>query len=397
MALFSFRHTTKTFSPKTKSEARRARSGQTAAHLRYIVRAKAARLVIHERLPASTLAASACAAEDAAQKRKGRVCERFIIALPIEATEEQRENLVRAYCAFMTKEKAGYVAVIHDINGNDILNPHAHIVLFDQYERSGGRGRPRSVIGMARKFAVENAAQDWAKLHNRLMQAWGYGKSSMIDHRSFAARGIERIPTIHEGPANRATRAKGKKPKSKPAWRNIDTGQSRADANALIKEINQSMEKIDERHRLGTHDDKHRDRSTGGLQTSRASSGGNCTDARNAKPPFLGPQELETGHRSLGRPCSPPQPYASSKPPTERRQGASRAPVAVPWPLHRWSRVRRVFHELMLLRDTLRARLSRYDAQRKKSECLARHNPAMGKQSLHSTRNRRPLSRDLSR
>ncbi|MFV1442725.1 MULTISPECIES: MobA/MobL family protein [unclassified Phaeobacter] len=274
MALFSFRHSTKTFSPKVESEARKAQKGQTAAHLRYIARPKAARVVIQERLPASSFAATACVVEDAAQKRKGRVCERLVIALPVEATGTQREDLVRSFCVFMTKQKAGYVAAIHDQSGNDLRNPHAHIVLFDEYERNGERGRPRSVIGMARKHAIENAARDWAQLHNRMMQGWGYGKSSMIDHRSYAARGLERIPTIHEGPASRAVRAKGKKPNSNPAWKNIDAGQSRADANALIQEINENMEKLNDPNRLGTHNEKYRDSRKGSVQTSRARRGG---------------------------------------------------------------------------------------------------------------------------
>ncbi len=397
MALFSFRHSTKTFSPKVESEARRAQKGQTAAHLRYIARPKAARVVIQERLPASSFAATACVVEDAAQKRKGRVCERLIIALPVEATGTQREDLVRAFCVFMTKQKAGYVAAIHDQSGNDLRNPHAHIVLFDEYERSGGRGRPRSVIGMARKHAIENAARDWAQLHNRMMQGWGYGKSSLIDHRSYAARGLERIPTIHEGPASRAVRAKGKKPNSNLAWKNIDAGQSRADANALIQEINQSMEKLNDPNRLGTHNDKYRDSRKGSVQTSRARRGGPGTDARNTTPPFFGSQEPEAGRGTLGGPCHAPLLRADSKPRTEHRPCPSRAPVALPGIFRRWRRVRRVFHELMLLRDTLRARLSRYDMQSQTLEIVEFDHPAAERDLPHSPGVRFPQSQERIR
>ena len=79
MALFSFRHSVKTFSPKRETGAREAVLGQTQAHLRYITRATAARVVLRERLAGAdnTVAEEA---EASATKRGGRVAERFIIA-----------------------------------------------------------------------------------------------------------------------------------------------------------------------------------------------------------------------------------------------------------------------------------------------------------------------------
>ncbi len=125
MALFSFRHSTKTFSPKVEKESRKAILGQTPVHLRYITRAKAARTVLINRLGDGPLQQVALTAEADAQKRKGRVCERFIIALPKEASEQQKEALARAYCELLTKGTAGYVAAIHDQNGNDKKPTHA--------------------------------------------------------------------------------------------------------------------------------------------------------------------------------------------------------------------------------------------------------------------------------
>jgi len=205
MALFSFRHSVKTFSDKRSAEAREAKHGQTAAHLKYITRPQAARAIIRERLSHPTDALIAIVAEREAETRKGRVCERFILALPVEATAEQREALVRAFGEALTKGVAGYVAAIHDQRGNDTANPHAHIAAFDVQVKGGGRGRPRSTIGMARKNAVEETAALWADIHNRMMTGWGYGAESMISHLSFAARGIDRLPEIHEG-ANQVNR-----------------------------------------------------------------------------------------------------------------------------------------------------------------------------------------------
>lgn len=122
-----------------------------------------------------------------------------MVALPAEASEAQREALTRAFAERLSQGVAGYVAAIHDRKGNDVRNPHFHLVAIDAHLRAGGRGRPRSVLGMARKGAVEAAAEAWAEVHNSMMQEWGYGPSSMISHRSLADRGIERLATIYEG------------------------------------------------------------------------------------------------------------------------------------------------------------------------------------------------------
>lgn len=170
MALFSFRHSVKTFSAKRQTGAREAVLGQTQAHLRYITRTTAARVVLRERLAGAdnTVAEEA---EASAAKRGGRVVERFIIALPCEASADQRVALVRAYAEALTNGVAGYIAAIHDQAGNDIANPHFHLVAFDKHIKRGGRGRPRSVLGFARKNAVEGAAALWADTHNALMSS----------------------------------------------------------------------------------------------------------------------------------------------------------------------------------------------------------------------------------
>lgn len=105
MALFSFRHSTKTFSAKREGAAREAKPGQMAAHLRYITRPKAARVILRRRVE-TTDRHTAKTAEDRAEKRKGRVAERFIIALPVEVTHAQREALANAFAEKLTDEQS---------------------------------------------------------------------------------------------------------------------------------------------------------------------------------------------------------------------------------------------------------------------------------------------------
>lgn len=361
MALFSFRHSVRTFSEKRTADVRAAQRGQTAAHLRYITRPAAAREVLRERLCAEDDRQVAEAAERAAEARKGRVCERFIIALPVEASAEQRVALVRAFCEAITHGKAGYIAAIHDKAGNDIHNPHAHIAAFDIHEKTGGRGRPRSVIGMARKNAVETAAAQWAAIHNRLMSSWGYGPASHIDHRSFAARGIERVPAIHEGPGARAVAAKGQRPAAKAAWQAIDGGHTRAEANAVIRDINAIREAIDDHedpHRLGRGNDPDTRQRRGRSKDERAGGERGGPPARHPAPPFAAPERPHQG--GGGDQAGPGQPpfLVAARTRSEAPMPPPAAPMAGPdRHLRRGRALRRVYRELVMWRDTLFSRL----------------------------------------
>ena len=361
MALFSFRHSVRTFSEKRTTDVRAGRRGQTAAHLRYITRPAAAREVLRERLTGCDDRQVAEAAERAAAARKGRVCERFIIALPVEATAEQRTALVRAFCEAITHGKAGYIAAIHDKAGNDINNPHVHIAAFDTHEKTGGRGRPRSVIGMARKHAVETAAAQWAAIHNRLMSSWGYGPESHIDHRSFAARGINRLAEIHEGPGARAVAAKGQRPAAKAAWQAIDGGHTRAEANAVIRGINAIREATDDHedpHRLGRGDDAHTQQRRGRSQDERAFGERGGARARHPAPPFAAPERPYEGDGGDQAVPGPPPFLASPRARREAAEPAPAAPMARPdRSLRRGRALRRVYRELVMWRDTLVARL----------------------------------------
>ena len=356
MTLFSFRHSVKTFSPKRETGAREAVLGQTQAHLRYITRAAAARVVLRVRVVGADKTV-ADEAEASAAKRGGRVAERFIIALPREATAEQRVALVQAFAEALTNDEAGFIAAIHDQSGNDIANPHFHLVAFDKHIKGGGRGRPRSVLGFARKDAVEGAATLWANTHNALMASWGYGPQSRISPLSFEAQGIARLATIHEGATARRMEAVGKVPTSKPEWHHIDAGQSRSAANDLIREINALAkgERYEATDGLGAGLHRHPEMGKGGGRPDGTTPWGSCgTDstrapsflcdggdgARVEAPPFLtAPRVADTAAAgTTENPTSPP-PH----------------PSRLPWV--RFRRVRRVFADLMFLRDRLRVAL----------------------------------------
>ncbi|NHM17220.1 MobA/MobL family protein [Tritonibacter mobilis] len=360
MALFSFRHTVKTFSEKRTDEARVAELGQTAAHLRYICRPKAARVVIEERLVGGTRRSAATAAEMDAQRRRGRVCERFVIALPVEASDDQREALVRGYADLISHGIAGYVAAIHDQHSNDKNNPHVHFVFFDVQQKGGGRGRPKSTLGFARKHALESAARQWSEYHNDMMRTWGFGAASMITHLSYADRGIDRIPTIHEGAGARATSSSAKK--SKLSWKSVDQGHTRAEANAVIQEINILKGKLDERtNRLGTTLGGDAAQFSRSLEKQREFSSRSREAAAGIRPPFQ--QNRKNGGDSssaIGNSKSTSRAKREGlDAPTGSQSSAFLASANAVPDRRLWlgGRVRRVFFELKMLRDTLKARL----------------------------------------
>lgn len=362
MALFSFRHSTKTFSAKRRGADREAKVGQTAAHLRYITRDRAARVVLRARVENSDRK-TAKHAEASAQKRRGRVAERFIIALPSETTPDEREQLGRAFANNLTHGKAGYVLAIHDKSGNDRRNPHMHLIAFDAFESSGGRGRPRSVLGMARKGAVERTAAMWAKTHNQMMNAWGYAETSMISHQSNEARGIDRIPTIHEGPTSRKMAKEGKCPQSKPEWRKIDCGHSRRDANSLIRKINKLKEETENEgrdHRLGGDNESNEQARETSWAEQRPNTGRSCGSPTQSKTPIRGTHFASKNSRRIGTELGgnnyktrPPHP-ATVQDTKELSKHLDNHP-----PFLRRCRERHFrcfWHNLIILRDTLLAR-----------------------------------------
>ena len=367
MALFSFRHSVKTFSPKCGSKNRRAITGQTAAHLRYITRASAAREVVRKRLDFSSDSEQANAAETIAKKRKGRVCERFIVALPVEASADQKSLLARKFAEEITDRKAGYILAVHDKAGNDRSNPHFHLVVFDQHISNGGRGRPRSVVGMARKNAVQSVASRWAEIHNVLMRQWGYGPESFISSLSFADRGLDRVPEIHEGPASRRMKARGANISSKPEWERIDAGRSRADANILIRQINNLNEEINNapNNRLGSRDRVNQSEIGGSctpLGESRRSIVGDADETRCAVKNAHGDQQETEALRGppwlAGKVADRFRfPFAGTSKP-KSKQLPHPTDESISWPDIGVGRVRRVFVELTILRDTLLTRLA---------------------------------------
>jgi ATP-dependent exoDNAse (exonuclease V) alpha subunit len=139
-----------------------------------------------------------------AEKRKdAQLAREQTIAIPVELTTEQGRQLVREYAQSNFVDK-GMIADIC-IHGENTHNPHAHIMLSMREAQADGLGQ--KVRDWNSKEQLEAWRENWADCCNMALEI--SGASVTIDHRSYAEQGIDKIPTIHQGPAATEIHRKG--------------------------------------------------------------------------------------------------------------------------------------------------------------------------------------------
>jgi hypothetical protein len=165
-------------------------------------------------------------AADRYERANGRLYQQVRIGLPVELSGEQQVTLAREFAAELAATGDGslpYTLVVHRGKGR---NPHAHVLLServaDGVERSAERwfrraavaGRRVAEAGGARKTAafqprawVGEVRARWAELANAALERAGH--AVRIDPRSHRARGLDELPTVHEGPRGMQARERG--------------------------------------------------------------------------------------------------------------------------------------------------------------------------------------------
>lgn len=192
--------------------------------------------------------------EQVEKSQKAQLAREIEVGLPNELNREQQIELCRDY----SKEFAnnGMVAdySIHDKGDG---NPHAHIMLtMRPFDENGNWGAKQQKVyeldkdgnkqynsktktykcksvqttNWNEKETLQKWREGWAKSANLALERAGH--EQRIDHRSNKERGIDKIPTIHEGVHARAMERKG-----------IQT--ERGDINRNINRRNQNIEKIE--------------------------------------------------------------------------------------------------------------------------------------------------------
>jgi hypothetical protein len=226
-------------------KATQAQAGTAGAHVHYITRTSAVRLVMGEHMPTDRHQARAWLDErEATDRKNGRVIDKLMVALPVELDAAQRADLVRDFAQQIGGGRVAWMAGIHD-RGEDAHNPHAHIVIRDKDHDTGKR-----VFGTSEKGSTDRLREIWEDVANRALERAGI--EARIDRRSLAEQGIDREAGLHVGPNVLAMEERGLRPVSLPQevengrvidWPEIDQGRTRADRQREIEAGNLEAER----------------------------------------------------------------------------------------------------------------------------------------------------------
>ena len=163
------------------------------------------------------------AAETQEKQWNSQLARRIVLAIPREIPPEQHADLIRDYCREFFVSK-GMIAdfAIHDKGDG---NPHAHILLTMRAMDETGKWLPKSrkvydldengerirlpsgnwkshkedtVDWNDQKYG-EIWRQGWAATANRYLEA--NDRPERLDLRSYERQGLDKIPTVHMGPA----------------------------------------------------------------------------------------------------------------------------------------------------------------------------------------------------
>ncbi|MDF5714123.1 MAG: MobQ family relaxase [Rhizonema sp. NSF051] len=162
---------------------------------------------------------------DNRKKATAQLARDVTICFPAVMAHEHKLEAARSFMKEFTK--LGMVGDIsyHDFTGKNKHNPHAHILLTLRElegDRFGKKNRDWN-----KNELLEEWRSHWCHHQNVVLEKYGY--DIRVDHRSYKAQGIDRVPTLHEGREVNALRQKGKQ-----------TNKSRR--NDEIKQLNQELE-----------------------------------------------------------------------------------------------------------------------------------------------------------
>lgn len=226
--------------------------GTAGAHIRYICRDDAEPVIMANKMPEDPVEARTWLDRlERTLSVDGRVIQKIRIALPRELSEEDRYQVVQEFMYELSGNHVPWFAAIHQ-TGKDAHNPHVHIAVHDRNFDTGKRVmhlsdnmKYREKKGFKVHSAVEWVRQVWEKAGNDALHRNGF--SDRIDRRTLEAQGIDRIPTIHEGPNGQHINDNIHRPRSKAQinqlgrvidYPAIDNGRTRREFNAQVINLN---------------------------------------------------------------------------------------------------------------------------------------------------------------
>ena len=133
--------------------------------------------------------------EEVERRRDAQVAREIDLAIPIELDDHDRIELVREF----VQESFVDLGMVADVCFHDFEsgNPHAHIMLTTREIGPEGFGKKRRDWNEHSLMPSWRAA--WSAHANRALESAGF--TCRIDYRSYEARGVDLIPTVHMGPA----------------------------------------------------------------------------------------------------------------------------------------------------------------------------------------------------
>ena len=141
------------------------------------------------------------AAEQSETRKNSTVGREFEIALPAELDEAQRRQLALALAEeIVTRHQCVADVAIHAPGkGGDNRNHHAHVLCSTRRLGPEGFHEKTRELDEVKQGEVVRWRERFGIIQNQhLRQA---GQPERVDHRSLEDQGIDRIPTVHLGPA----------------------------------------------------------------------------------------------------------------------------------------------------------------------------------------------------
>lgn len=178
------------------------------------------------------------AVEQAETRINSTVAREFIVALPAELEAKVRHELALSFARELVG-RYGFVAdvAIHQpsTQGDD-RNHHAHILCSTRrLEAEGFAAKTRELDDRKQGIAaVKELRELWANKVNA--ELWRHRVADRVDHRSYRARGIDLLPTIHLG-----VEASGMERSGEPS--------NRAAHNAEIRAVNAELRQVAAEHK----------------------------------------------------------------------------------------------------------------------------------------------------
>lgn len=208
-------------------------SGTAGAHEEYVEEEEKCSVLFGEHMPTERGGAARrwLDEQEAKDRKNARVIDKFRLALPRELTREQNVELVKSFMDELGGGNVPWIAGFHDMRGNDLNNPHCHLIVRDRHFETGKRS-----IGLSEKGSTERAREIWERCTNVALAKAGHDervdrrslkaqRAEMLEmekrHREyqpeladqFAARAeaLNRKPQGHEGPVAREIERKGRR------------------------------------------------------------------------------------------------------------------------------------------------------------------------------------------